>query len=444
MKVALYSIKNGITKPTFSEYAPHKLAFYENMVPTMNRILDIHDKPVFFNPRQAAWCIGGDYDVIKSLYTDKRLSIRFPDWRFAENKPESEMTPLEKLNSNLLMSMAPEDHSRVRKAAGPAFSPRTVKNLHNDIQAIIDEELDKLESQFDLTTVTEAIPMRVITAYIGVSDKHYTDLDELSKSITSSYDPTIVYDKKKALHGLEVIQQAIREKEQLVHTLIAEHADSGDTASIEDYIADRSKDFLTSLMLKSVQAGKGENGESIYVTHKEALSLVGSSLAAGPDTTKQHLNWVLIALMRNSEAITRILADETSETLDHAIIEGYRSEHLAHSGSVRFALEDFEIYGQKIEKGEMIRIMNCAAVYSPAKFPDPLTFNLDRDNLGDLVVYGLGRHFCLGHAIAKKITSMTVLSILRKFPDLKMDEKPIFRKHFITRDIQRLMVSSVD
>lgn len=442
LKVAFYCIKQAITKPSFNEYKPKSLDFVKYTVPEMQRMMDPNDKPIFFKPELAAWCVAGDYDTIRNMLRDPRLSIRFPDWKFAENKAESAMSELEKLNANLLMSLPKESHARVRRAAGPAFSPRTVENLADDIQAIIDDELDKVGPEFDLSALTAAIPLRVITAYIGIPRQYYDELEQVSNSILSSYDPTVHVDIAKANHGLQIIKNVIDEKEQEARALIEEYEKSDKSISAAEFIANRSKDFLTSLMVGVVQREQADDGSPIYITKAEALSVVGAALAAGPDTTKHHINWALIAMLQNPEVIGKILNDPDPKhpIMERAILEGYRWNHLGHSGAVRFALEDVEYFGQTIKKGEMIRIMNCAAVYCPNKFPEPLKYDIDRDNQSEIVLFGLGPHFCLGHAIAKKITSQTIWSILNRFPNLEMLEEPKLKDHFIVRDVAQLRV----
>lgn len=435
-RIGWYCLKQAITKPTFSDYAPHKgQAFYANPIPAFKRVMS--DKPIFFSPHQAAWCVGGNMETIRKMVRDPRLSISFPDWKFADPKPYDEMTELEKLNANLLMSMPDADHKRVRRLAAPAFNPRTVENLTEDTQTIIDTELDKIDGPFNLPDLTAIIPLKVITAYIGVPEDCYSQLEQVSNSILSSYDPKVAVDQDKANQGLEMIKQLIDEKEAQAQKLIEQYESSSVNlnSSLDDYVTANSKDFLTSLMIKVIREDEGQK-----ISKAEALSLIGSTLAAGPDTTLHHINWALIAMLKNPEVIPRILQDESKQTLERAILEGYRWDHFAHSGGVRFAKEDVEYFGQTIKKGEMIRIMNCAAVTCEKKFPNPLQYNIDRENLNELVVFGIGPHYCLGAAMASKITSMTIWSFLQRFPNTKILEEPLYKNHYVARHIERLMV----
>lgn len=49
--------------------------------------------------------------------------------------------------------------------------------------------------------------------------------------------------------------------------------------------------------------------------------------------------------------------------------ETFRWNTFGNRGFFRFAVEDLEIHGQKIKKGEIVQIMFSIAYYDPAVFP---------------------------------------------------------------------------
>ncbi|MCY4043554.1 MAG: cytochrome P450 [Cellvibrionales bacterium] len=435
IQIGSYSLYKALTSPTFSEYNPDNYdSFCANPYPIYNKILN--DKKIFFNPRQAAWVVGGDFETVKSLMHDPRLSIRFSEWKFAPKTDYENMTPLAQLNANLLMSMPPENHSRIRRLASPAFNPRQVENLTPDIQGIVDEKLDAIQGPFNLFEVSSTIPLLALARYIGVPEDFQKEFEGLSLSILSNYDPTLTFDVDLAMAGLEMINGLIDEKKIIAQRLIDEHESLSDTdQTLDDYVAEHTKDFLTSLMIKVIKSDEGQK-----ITEAEALSLVASALAAGADTTLHHVNWAISSLLKNPHVIPEVLADDTKKLLDNAIVEAFRWDNLGHSGSVRFALEDIEIYGQTIKKGEMVRPLNCGTFRDPRMFSNPDVFDIHRDNLKEVYTFGIGPHYCLGAAMAKKITQLTIWSFLKRFPKAKIISKPTFEKHFIIRNMTGLMV----
>jgi cytochrome P450 len=276
-----------------------------------------------------------------------------------------------------------------------------------------------------------------LAKYIGVPPDFQNEFEGLSLSILSNYDPTLKFDIDLAMAGLSMIKGLIEEKKNDAQSLITDYENMNNTEfSLDEYVADKTKDFLTSLMIKVIKSDEGQK-----ITEAEALSLVASALAAGADTTLHHINWAISNILKNPQVIPEILADDSKKLLDNAVVEAFRWDNLAHSGSVRFALEDIEIYGQKIKKGEMIRPLNCGTFRDPNIFEDPDEFNIHRKNLKDVYTFGVGPHYCLGAAMAKKITQLTIWSFLKRFPNAKIVSKPTFQNHFIIRNMTHLMIN---
>jgi len=65
-----------------------------------------------------------------------------------------------------------------------------------------------------------------------------------------------------------------------------------------------------------------------------------------------------------------------------------------------FALEDFELKGRKIRKGQLLMLSLGGASHDPERYPDPERFDIDRDPQ-DLLTFGIGPHFCLGANLAR-------------------------------------------
>jgi cytochrome P450 len=61
-----------------------------------------------------------------------------------------------------------------------------------------------------------------------------------------------------------------------------------------------------------------------------------------------------------------------------------------------------------------VQIMFSIANHDPSVFPDPHSFNPLRENLDKAYTFGLGAHYCLGHAIAKLIAQVTVMAVVKR------------------------------
>ena len=436
IQIGWYCLVRSLNSPTYKGYNPDDVeSLYLDPYPVYRDILNHHT--IFFNPRQAAWVVGGDFDTVKSLMHDSRLSIRFPEWKFAPKTQYEKMNELEKLNANLLMSMPVESHSRIRRLASPAFNPRQVENLSADIQAIVDRELDKITGPFNLTDFSSSVPLLALAKYIGVPDNFQEAFEGLALSILSNYDPTLKIDQALAMKGLRMIQGLIKKKKAIAANLIAAYENQDNSEeTLDGFVQSQTKEFLTALMVKVLKSDQGQT-----ISEQEALSLVASALAAGIDTTKHHINWALSGILKHPEVISDILADDSKTTLNNAITEAFRWDNLGHSGSVRFATEDLTINGQLIRKGEMVRPLNCGTFRDPSVFENPDVFDIRRQNLKEVYTFGIGPHYCLGAAMAKKITECTIWSFLKRFPNARLDGEPTFQKHFIIRNIISMPVT---
>jgi cytochrome P450 len=99
---------------------------------------------------------------------------------------------------------------------------------------------------------------------------------------------------------------------------------------------------------------------------------------------------------------------------------------IVHIGPVRTALEDVEIDGQVIEKGESVAISVPAANRDPAKFAEPDTLDVTRDAHGHLA-FGHGVHQCLGQQLARIEMRIALPALLRRFPSLRLAGEVSFR-----------------
>jgi len=86
---------------------------------------------------------------------------------------------------------------------------------------------------------------------------------------------------------------------------------------------------------------------------------------------------------------------------------------------LRYALDDVEIKGKKIKKGELVLLVGTAANRDPAKFTNPLATDIGRrpnSHLG----FGQGIHICLGAPLARLEVQETYLALTQRFPNMRL------------------------
>ena len=109
----------------------------------------------------------------------------------------------------------------------------------------------------------------------------------------------------------------------------------------------------------------------------------------------------------------------------------------------RAALEDLELGGRKIPKGEGVLCLLGSANRDPAVYPDrPEKLDIARPNVRPLS-FGGGIHFCLGAQLAQIEAEVAIATLLRRLPELKLDdaENPEWRPSFVLRGLKRLPAS---
>jgi hypothetical protein len=97
---------------------------------------------------------------------------------------------------------------------------------------------------------------------------------------------------------------------------------------------------------------------------------------------------------------------------------------LSASRSVPRAIELGEV---EIPAGSQLLVCIAAAQRDPARFRDPDRFDLDRGDR-ELLVFGGGRHFCLGAALARMEAEVALAALLDAAPELSLAAPVEWRK----------------
>lgn len=402
--IAFYMLRSVFTKPQCFAYNPRKQSFIDDPYPVYRHMCD--EKPAFWSPHTIGWHISGSHEFLLQCLKDERLSHCFRLWMFA---PEYDAaSALDNLLSSLLMALPAKDHMRVRKLVSPAFSPRFVAEAKSEIEAMVQAELEHFDrnGELDLVKLCREIPINAMAIYFRIPDAMRGDFNALGHAIIAAFSSEMdSVDTEAAERGIEQLRALFAKKRR------------------------NPDDSFMSTLINHM-----EDGDSM--SENEALGLVGALLAAGVDTTFDYMLNIFYGLAKNPQWGRWLLDNE--DKLQQLMDETFRWNTFGNRGFFRFAIEDIEIHGQKIKKGEIVQIMFSIANHDPSVFPEPNTFNPLRENLDKAYTFGLGAHYCLGHAIAKLIAQVTVMAVVRRYPDMKIKENPERVYNMLTRRISKL------
>ncbi|MCF6472148.1 cytochrome P450 [Nonomuraea sp. MG754425] len=286
-----------------------------------------------------------------------------------------------------LSNIDPPRHTRIRRLVGKAFLPRQVESWRPRVAAVADELAAGMGGPpADLVSdFAVRLPLRVIFLLLGVPAADLTRFAAWSDVFLSStaYTPQQRRraEREFAAYSRELIAQRRAEPgDALIDALIAAH-DGGDVLA-ED----------------------------------EMVRLVASLIVAGHETTANVLSRGVLSLLTSGQYRT---LRESPGLVPGAVEEILRYEMPADGGLLRVTTADVELPSGTIRSGEAVMPSMAAANRDPAAFPDPERFDIARPPRPNMS-FGHGAHYCLGAALARQEIEVSLETLLRRFPELRL------------------------
>ncbi len=390
---------------TMVDYHPFLLEIREDPYPTY-QALRAQD-PVHWSDVMGAWVLTRHTDITRVL----RESVFSADRFRGENR--GRQIPGDMPRS--LLALDPPDHTRLRTLVSKAFTPRVVEGLRRRIQDLVDGLLDRLAPQGGMELIADfayPLPVTVIAEMLGVPPQDWERFRAWSHTLAASLDPMI-------------------SGEQLQRALAARSA-------LADYfrgiVAERRRaprdDLITGLIAAE------ERGD--VLSELELLIMCNLLLVAGHETTVNLIGNGLLALLRHPEEAERLRADPgLTET---AVEELLRYDSPVQLTS-RVAIEDVQVSGKLIRKGQEVITLLGAGNRDPEQFQDPDRLDLGRHPNPHLS-FARGIHFCLGAPLARLEGQIALGTLITRFPTLRLTPaRPQWRETIVLRGLASLPVS---
>ena len=202
------------------------------------------------------------------------------------------------------------------------------------------------------------------------------------------------------------------------------------TEYFEDVIRQRRSQPQPDLFTKVVQAA-GPTG----LSDDQLIANVAFVFLAGQESVQHLVGNSLMALWTHPDQLRRLQDDPT--LIGSAVEELARFDTPVQLTS-RMALDDVEVGGSTIRRGQTVLLSIGAANRDPAKFDDPATLDITRSPNPHLAFSG-GPHYCLGAALARLDARAMLGAILRRYPDIHLTGPPPVRfDHFLVRGYRAL------
>jgi len=394
------------------EYDPDDPAFDLDPFPAYRYMRE--NCPVFWWPQGQGFVVTR-YDDVMTLLHDKRFSVEIKHWEHGPPEvPDDQLTTHQVLARYGIFWLPDVDHRRVRRVLGPLFSPKSVDYLRASFQAVVDEMLAPVVGKpaFDLVSdFTARYPLHAITHILGIPRDQQAKFIQFGSAVIDAFYPAIS-------------PEALAEKMAFLPTGVA---------MLEDIMAERRKrpgaDFLSKLIHAEEQGDR--------LTKKEVMSIVALMISAGCEPPRHLVTFAMFDLMRHPAQLALLRREPA--LLRNAVDEAGRFDSFGKLNLPRFPLEDLELRGVPIRKGQQVFGVFASALRDPSAFPDPDTFDIRREQRQSLL-YGDGPHVCMGAAIARLMCEAAVGTLVTRYPNMRLAGSPVFTRNTFFRKIVSLPV----
>ncbi len=348
------------------------------------------------------------HDDVAAVLRDPRFSAKRPT-RVRENAASAPAGPtgarmraMMAFRGRQMLESDPPDHTRLRGLANHAFAARTIAAMHGRIQGLVDDLLDAVVSRGEMDAIAAIaypLPVIVIAELLGVPPE---DRDLIRRWSAG------------AIPFLDGFRNPIA----------AEASWQGFGDYLRGIIADRRAaprdDLLTAFLA-------AEDGGS-RLDEEELLAMCILLLIAGHETTTNLIGNGLLTLLRHPDQLA--LARDDPARLASAVEEVLRYEGPVQIAA-RVATVECEIAGVPIAAGTPLTLHLGAANRDPARFTDPDRFDSARTGPRHLA-FGQGAHYCLGSVLARMEAEITLGTMLRRLPDLRLASAEVEWRRNIT------------
>ncbi|OBB99160.1 cytochrome P450 [Mycobacterium sp. 852002-40037_SCH5390672] len=321
-----------------------------------------------------------------------------------------ESIPVELLEaSQSFLAMDPPRHTKIRKLAHAALSPRQVRRIEDSVKAnaeTIVEELRTAGSGADFVDhCAKELPVRTLSDMMGIPESERDRMAHATDALVSWADPEFLNGRPP----LEVLVENQIYLHQLVGALATERREHpGD-------------DLISSLVTAEVDGDRLEDAEV-------AAFFVLLSVA-GNDTTRQTISHTLKALT-DFPGEKAWLLEDFDNRMGTAIEEFIRWATPVMTFR-RTAATDAELGGQTILAGEKVVMFYPSGNWDTEVFDHPERLNLSRDPNPHVGFGGGGLHFCLGAHVARAQLRAVFGELFRQLPGIQAGEPAYLAGNFV-------------
>ncbi len=358
------------------------------------------EAPVYQCPNSGIYFVS-DYETVRQIAKDHgTFSNKFGQAMRPMQEVDEELAAIQAEGYQPVDTMLTEDppvHRRYRGLVNQAFTARRVStlatNIENICHSLIDDMLAKGEVDF-VTAFAEPVPLTVIAEQLGVSLDDY----ELFKTWSDAF--------VAQLSGMASREESLAAARTIVDF------QKYFAARLEERRENPQDDIISDIVHAQLD-------DELPLDIPEMLSILQQLLVAGNETTTSSIAEAVLLWIQYPDQFAKLKANP--DLVDNLVEEVLRLS-TPTANMWRVVTKDTEINGTPVPAGSMVMIKFSSANRDAAVYPDPHTFDLERENVKTQIAFGYGVHMCVGASLARKEMNVAFRCLLERIEKFELLE----------------------
>jgi cytochrome P450 len=294
-----------------------------------------------------------------------------------------------------LVNVDPPAHTRARRLANVAFTPKRVAAMEPFIREVTKRFCDEhlRDGHADLIgDLAWALPVLVLFRVLGLPE---SDVARVKQGVRN--------------RGLLLFGRATEAEQVNAATELAAFWRYA-SALVEARAETPADDLISAL-------AQARDGDVEALTRKEVTAIVMIMFFAGNETTTSLIGNSFRRLLQDRPSWEAICRDP--ELIPNAIDEVLRIESSVITWR-RITKEAVDIGGVRVPAQAKLLLLLGSANRDPSVFPDPDRFDIRRANAREHLSFGFGPHTCLGNPLARLEVRVVLEEVSRRLPNLQL------------------------
>ena len=340
----------------------------------------------------------GGFWVVSKHKDVKEVSIRSDVFSSLENTAlprykDGTVQQQRETGKFVLLNMDAPQHTRLRKIISRGFTPRAVERLREDLNERARQIVAKAAAEGSgdfVEQVSCELPLQAIAGLLGVPQEDRMKLFHWSNEMVGDQDPEFARNDAMGA-SVELITYAMQ--------MAADRAQNP------------GEDIVTKLIEADIDGHKLSDDEFGFFVILLAV--------AGNETTRNSITQGMMAFTDFPDQWELYKRERPATTADEIVRWA-----TPVTSFQRTALEDYELSGVQIKKGQRVVMVYRSANFDEDVFEDPFAFNILRNPNPHVGFGGTGAHYCVGANLARMTIDLMFNAIADAMPDMKSAGKP--------------------